>query len=193
MEAAAARPYVAPGELVAGKYLVERALGAGGVAFVVSARHVELGERFALKFLNEQFLGDPSVIERFTREARAACKIQSEHVARVFDVGTHRGVPYLVMEHLEGRDLCAVLAERGPLPIEQAVEHAMQACEALAAAHSHGIVHRDVKPENLFLVEHGGLTTLKLLDFGISKLAPAGAPSRLTGDLTLGTTCYMSP
>jgi serine/threonine-protein kinase len=187
--------YVGVGELVAGKYRVEKVLGAGGMAFVLAARHVELDELFALKFLDERFLGNASIIERFTQEAKAACKIRSEHVARVYDVGVHGGAPFFVMEHLDGRDLSAVLAESGALPVEDAVEYVMQACEALAVAHKHGIIHRDIKPENLFLLERNGLPVIKILDFGISKVALTdGAPvSRLTGDLTLGTPCYMSP
>src|SRR3954468_17314964 len=149
--------YVSVGDVVAGKYLVERVLGTGGMAFVLSARHVELDQHFALKFLDRRFLGNPKVIERFTQEARAACKIRSEHVARVYDVGVHEGAPFFVMEHLEGRDLCQVVLNGGPLRIEEAVEYVMQACEALAVAHCHGIVHRDIKPENLFLVERSGL------------------------------------
>ena len=187
--------YVSIGEVVAGKYLVERVLGAGGMAFVLSARHLELDQCFALKFLDKRFLGNARITERFTQEARAASQIRSEHVARVYDVGLHEGAPFFVMEHLEGRDLCAVLLSGGPLRVEDAVEYVMQACEALAVAHCHGVVHRDIKPENLFLVERHGLPSVKLLDFGISKVALTGAeaPSRLTGELTLGTPCYMSP
>jgi serine/threonine-protein kinase len=187
--------YVSIGDVVAGKYRIEHVLGVGGMAFVMSARHVELDERFALKFLAERFLGDRSIMERFTQEAKAACQLRSEHVARVYDVGIHEGAPFFVMEHLEGRDLATVITETGALSIEDAVEYTMQACEALAVAHRRGIIHRDIKPENLFLIEHGGLPSIKLLDFGISKLALTGAPesSRLTGQLTLGTPCYMSP
>ncbi|MDB4934451.1 MAG: serine/threonine protein kinase [Labilithrix sp.] len=187
--------YVSVGDVVAGKYRVERVLGTGGMAFVLSARHVELDEPFALKFLDQKFLGNETITERFTQEARAACKIRSEHVARVYDVGIHEGAPFFVMEHLEGRDLCAVVAGSGPLPTESAVEYVMQACEALAIAHCNGIIHRDIKPENLFLVEREGLPVIKVLDFGISKVALTGAEasSRLTGELTLGTPCYMSP
>lgn len=187
--------YVTVGEVIVGKYLVERLLGVGGMAFVVSARHIDLDEHFALKFLNREFLADKNVVERFTREAKAACMIRSEHVARVVDVGVHEGAPFLVMEHLTGRDLCTVVNEGGALPIANAVEYVMQTCEALAVAHSLGIVHRDIKPENLFLVEHAGLPSIKLLDFGISKIALTGGDksSRLTGKLTLGTPCYMSP
>ena len=187
--------YVSAGDVVAGKYLVERVLGSGGMAFVLSARHVELDQHFALKFLDQRFLGNAHIIERFTQEAKAACKIRSEHVARVYDVGTHEGAPFFVMEHLEGRDLLAVVSANGPLRAGDAVEYVMQACEALAVAHCHGIVHRDIKPENLFLVEREGLPIIKVLDFGISKVAlTSGEPSsRLTGELTLGTPCYMSP
>ena len=101
--------YVSVGDVVAGKYLVEQVLGAGGMAFVLSARHLDLDERFALKFLNEDLLREEVVVERFKREARAACKIRSEHVARVHDVGTHEGAPFMVMEHLSGRDLATVV------------------------------------------------------------------------------------
>ena len=191
--------YVSVGDVIAEKYCVERILGVGGMGFVVSAKHLQLEEHFALKFLNKDFLGQKSVVERFTREARAACKIRSEHVARVYDVGVHDGAPFLVMEHLVGRDLGTVLGDGGRLRIEDAVEYTMHACEALAVAHSNGIVHRDIKPENLFLVEdEGGLPVVKLLDFGISKIALTDIESEregsaLTGTLTLGTPCYMSP
>jgi serine/threonine-protein kinase len=196
------RLYVAEGDLVADKYRVERILGVGGVGFVVAARHVELGGLFALKFLKKRFLQDKAIVERFTREARAACRIKSEYVARVYDVGTHGRAPFLVMEHLVGRDLAAVLAEHGPFAVGDAVEYAVQACAALAVAHASGIVHRDIKPENLFVVDHEGLSVIKLLDFGISKIAlasdrpvdewgPEGEP--ITGTLTCGTPFYMSP
>ncbi len=187
--------YVAVGDIIAGKYRVERVLGSGGMAFVLSARHIELDETFALKFLDARFLGNAEITERFTQEAKAACKIRSEHVARVYDVGVHEGAPFFVMDHLQGRDLASVVNDSGPLRVDDAVEYVMQACEALAVAHCHGIVHRDIKPENLFLVEREGLPIIKVLDFGISKVALAGGepPSRLTGELTLGTPCYMSP
>ena len=154
--------YVGVGDVVAGKYRVERVLGFGGMAFVLSAKHVHLDEHFALKFLNREFLAQKTIVERFTREAKAACKIRSEHVARVYDVGLHEGAPFIVMEHLTGRDLAAVVVDGGALEIADAAEYAMQACVALAVAHSHGIVHRDIKPENLFLVEHEGMPIIKL-------------------------------
>jgi eukaryotic-like serine/threonine-protein kinase len=188
---------VREGDVIAGKYRVERVLGVGGMACVVAAKHLHLDESVALKFLRREFLTQRGVAERFTREAKAACKIRSEYVARVYDVGTHAGAPFLVMDHLVGRDLYTVLLESGPLPVDAAVEYAMQTCAALAAAHSIGIVHRDVKPENLFLVEHHGLPTVKLLDFGISRIALTGLAlgevSRMTGATTIGTPLYMSP
>lgn len=196
------RVYVAEGDLIAGKYRVERILGVGGVGFVVAARHAELGSHVALKFLKKRFIHDKSIAERFTREARASCRIKSEYVARVYDVGSHGHAPFIVMEHLSGRDLAALLAERGPLPLADAIDYAVQACAALAVAHASGIVHRDIKPENLFLVDEEGTPTVKLLDFGISKVAlaperPAGdwgpEDEALTGRTTCGTPDYMSP
>src|SRR5207247_740225 len=114
---------------------------------------------------------------RFLREARAAVRIQSEHVARVLDVGTHDdGVPYMVMEFLAGHDLARELELREALPIEEAVDYVLQACEALAEAHTLGIVHRDLKPANLFKTHRtDGTPFIKVLDFGISKaLVPDG-------------------
>jgi len=186
----------APGDLIAGKYEVIKLIGSGGMGYVVSAMHVELGEVVALKFLRPEALQIDELVERFSREARAAAKIRSEHVARVYDVGVlPDGVPFIVMEHLAGQDLADVLQERGPLPIKVAVEYVMQACEALAAAHASGVVHRDIKPENLFLTKHAqGLDFIKILDFGISKVALApGKRGFVRTMMPLGSPVYMSP
>jgi len=186
----------APGDLIAGKYEVIKQIGSGGMGYVVSAMHVELGEVVALKFLRPEALQIEELVERFAREARAAAKIRSEHVARVFDVGVlPDGVPFIVMEHLAGQDLADVLQERGPLPVKVAVEYVMQACEALAAAHASGVVHRDIKPENLFLTKHAqGLDFIKILDFGISKVALApGKRGFVRTMMPLGSPVYMSP
>ncbi|HYO96679.1 MAG TPA: serine/threonine-protein kinase [Polyangiaceae bacterium] len=188
-----------PGELIAGKYEVIKLIGEGGMGYVVSALHVELGEVVALKFLRPEALQIEELVERFAREARAAAKIRSEHVARVFDVGAlPNGVPFIVMEHLAGKDLADVLHERGPLAIKVAVEYVMQACEALAAAHASGVVHRDIKPENLFLTRHAqGMDFIKILDFGISKVAltgrQAGKRAFVRTMMPLGSPVYMSP
>jgi serine/threonine-protein kinase len=166
---------------------------------VVAARHLHLDERVALKFLRPEALGNEEAVARFVREARAAVRIKNEHVARVTDVGTlESGAPYIVMEYLDGIDLAAWIAQRGPLPFEQAVDFVLQACIAVAEAHGLGIVHRDLKPANLFCIRGSdGAFMIKVLDFGISKRTDlAGAASALgmtkTGAI-MGTPLYMSP
>jgi serine/threonine protein kinase len=186
----------AVGDVIASKYEVTGVLGSGGMGYVISARHTELGEMVALKFLRPEALVHPELVERFAREARAAAKIRSEHVANVFDVGTlPDGTPFIVMEYLAGKDLADHLHQEGPLPVSVAVEYIMQACEALAAAHSHGIVHRDIKPENLFLTRQAqGMQIIKVLDFGISKIAlPRGKRDLVRTQMALGSPVYMSP
>jgi serine/threonine protein kinase len=185
------------GDVLAGKYRVERVLGVGGMGVVVAAYHLQLEQRVALKFLLSSALRNPGGRARFDREARAAARIRGEHVARVLDVGQlENGAPYLVMEYLEGLDLAAWLTERGPLPVELAVDFVLQACEAVAEAHSLGIVHRDLKPANLFCVRRpDGLPSIKVLDFGISKMAPNGTSDghMTTTSAVVGSPLYMSP
>jgi serine/threonine-protein kinase len=186
---------VAVGDVVAGKYAVERIVGAGGMGVVVVATHMQLGQNVALKFLLPSQCEAPGAVERFLREAKAAVQIQSEHVARVTDVGTTASnAPYMVMEFLRGTDLGEVLRSRGRLPIEDVVDYVLQACEAIGEAHSLGIVHRDLKPANLFLTARAdGSALVKVLDFGISK-ATGDAPSSLTtGEVMMGSPRYMSP
>src|SRR6266852_3372831 len=192
-------PPVREGEILAGKYRVEKVLGVGGMGVVVAATHIQLEERVAIKFLIKEALGSGEAVARFAREARAAVKIKSEHVARVIDVGTlETGAPYMVMEYLDGGDLSQVLASRGPLPVEEAVEYVLQACEAIAHAHVLGIVHRDLKPANLFLIRRpDGTNAVKVLDFGISKVMP-GKGSSSDNAMTrtravMGSPLYMSP
>ena len=187
---------VPPGTLVADKYRVDRVLGEGGMGFVVAATHEQLDQRVALKFLLPEIAAKKEVVARFLREARAAAKIQSEHVARVIDVGTlHGASPYMVMEFLEGEDLQQTLQSRGPLPVAEAVGYVLQACEAIAEAHSLGIVHRDLKPANLFLARRpSGASVIKVLDFGISKAPALGKEQVLTqADALMGSPDYMSP
>src|SRR6476646_5507325 len=143
---------VEPGEILAGKYKVERVLGAGGMGVVVAAMHLQLDQRVALKFVLQEAIQNAEAIERFSREARAAAKLKSDHVARVIDVGTlENGSPYMVMEYLEGCDLSQYVDRAGPLPFDEAADFILQTCEAMAEAHGLGIVHRDLKPKNLFL------------------------------------------
>jgi serine/threonine protein kinase len=190
---------VRAGDVLAGKYRVERILGVGGMGVVVAAHHVELDNRVAIKFLRAPFLNNDEAVARFAREARAAVKITSEHVARVRDVGTlENGSPYMVIEYLEGRDLSAWLRERGPLPAEQAVDFVIQACVAVAEAHALGIIHRDLKPANLFCIRRSdGQLSIKVLDFGVSKLTDLLASGeRMTMTKTsviMGSPLYMSP
>jgi eukaryotic-like serine/threonine-protein kinase len=188
---------VREGEVLADKYRVERVLGAGGMGYVVACHHIHLQQKVALKFLHPNMLENEEIVGRFLREAQAAVQIKSEHVARVSDVGTlANGVPYMVMEFLEGTDLKHALEAKGHLPVAEAVDYLLQACEALAEAHVLGIVHRDLKPDNLFLTRKAdGRASIKVLDFGISKanLASSGA-SKLTGtSAMLGTPYYMAP
>jgi serine/threonine protein kinase len=182
-----------PGQVLGGKYLVQRLLGEGGMAFVFEAKHQRLGQRVAVKLLHPDFARDAELVARFEREARALALLKSRHVARVTDVdATLDGLPYIVMEFLDGRDLDAELQERGRLPIDEAVDYILQACAAMVEAHGVGIVHRDLKPANLFVALDNGERIVKVLDFGISKVV--GETTRLTGSgAVLGTVLYMSP
>ncbi|HEU4410981.1 MAG TPA: serine/threonine-protein kinase [Polyangiaceae bacterium] len=188
------------GTVLGGKYLIERVVGGGGMGIIVAARHLALDQWVAIKFLRPDVLRDAETVARFAREARAAVRIRSEHVAHVLDVGeAGDGTPFMVMELLEGHTMADELARRGQVPIEEAVDYVLQLCEALAEAHAAGIVHRDLKPENLFLVHRGDeWRTLKVLDFGISKTAltdsPYGVDMLLTQTLSMmGSPLYMSP
>jgi len=179
------------------KYELERELGIGGAGVVVCARHRELDERVAIKFL---LSGSESAeaVARFRREARAAHRVRNEHVVGIVDVSTtETGVPYVVMEYLEGTDLERMLLESpdAQLPVRDAIEFVLQACEALAECHAIGIVHRDLKPSNLFCT-HGadGLPIIKVLDFGISKLGTVTVDDAMTGrHAIMGSPRYMSP
>lgn len=185
-----------PGDVLAGKYKVDRIIGAGGMGMVVQATHIALQDRVALKFLLPEFVGNESLCARFLREAQAAVRIKSPHVARVVDVGTlESGAPYMVMEYLEGHDLGNEVERHGPYNVEQCALWMLQACEALAAAHAAGVVHRDIKSANLF-VTHGpdGSSIIKVLDFGISKVSNTTGVSSLTRTHTaMGSPMYMSP
>src|SRR5512140_3697414 len=186
-------PFVAPGTVVAGKFVVEGVIGEGGMGFVVAAVHQQLGKRVALKFLKPAARGSPELVLRFLQEARAAAHLQGEHIARVLDVGTREdGAPYIVMEHLAGRDLGCVIDTPQRTPIVDAAEWIIHACAGLAEAHARQVVHRDVKPENLFLVEQGGWRSIKVLDFGISKAALVHG-IEAAHDGVMGSPVYMSP
>jgi serine/threonine-protein kinase len=189
---------VSVGDVLGGKFRVQRVLGTGGMGVIVAAFHLQLEQEVALKFLLADAAKQPEVVARFAREARAAAKIQSEHVARVLDVGTlETGAPYMVMEYLEGEDLDGVLKREGRLALVDTVSWMLQACEAIAEAHAMGIIHRDLKPANLFLAERSdGSRSVKVLDFGISKVSMEGqvADASLTRtSAVMGSPMYMSP
>jgi serine/threonine-protein kinase len=197
---AAAKLELEPGTMVAGKYRVDKVLGEGGMGVVYAATHVALDQRVAIKALFPEALEDAQAIERFAREGRAAAKIQSDHVVRVYDVGTFDdGTPYMVMEYLEGADLMELLLENDSFAIDEAVEYVLQACEGIAEAHKAGIIHRDLKPANIYVSKRpDGAPNVKLLDFGISKFTihpddPMLDPSITATATVMGSPGYMSP
>jgi serine/threonine protein kinase len=188
-----------PGETIAGKYVIEGPCGRGGLAVVLSAIHSGLDQRVAIKMLLPEWAHDDDVVERFLREGRAATRIKSEHVVRVFDVGQlGNGAPYLVLEYLEGYNLEEVISTWEPLPVRTAIDWVLQAAEAIGEAHALGIVHRDLKPANLFLTHRpDGSACIKVIDFGLSKLSDPrmrGPIGTLTGPTqVLGSPHYMAP
>ncbi|WP_446217604.1 protein kinase domain-containing protein [Micromonospora sp. IBHARD004] len=176
--------------LLNGRYLSEELLGTGGMGEVWRGRDLRLDRPVAIKVLTAAGLDEPMAAERFDREARAAARLTHPHIVAVYDFGTEEHDSYLVMELVEGRTVAALIAD-GPLPVEQAVSIAMQACDGIAAAHAAGVVHRDVKPGNLIVTPSG---TVKICDFGIARLPQAVGQNTLTGPATkLGTSSYMSP
>ncbi len=186
----------AEGTVLLGKYRIERVLGKGGMGVVVVARHLQLEQQVAIKFLHPAAMEDPDVVVRFAREARVLAQIQSEHVVRILDVGhLAKGEPYMVMEYLEGTDLSRAVKVRGPLPLDEAVDYLIQACEPLAEAHVLDIIHRDLKPSNLYLSRRAdGTYTIKVIDFGISKVKASETELSMTKtSVILGSPLYISP
>ncbi len=186
-----------PGDVVDGKYRLERLLGQGGMGAVYAARHVKLGHAVAIKLMLEA-AGNVEATRRFLNEGRAAVNIQHDNVVRGTDLGEERGYAFMVLELLDGEDLDQMLEREIRLAPHVAVDYAMQACRGVAQAHAQGIIHRDLKPANLFLAKRpDGRVILKVLDFGISKTSGSAldiAPSQLTSTATmLGSPLYMSP
>ena len=183
-----------PGDILLCKYRVEDVIGIGGMGRVVRASHLYLQQPVAIKILLPAMAENPSTVERFLREAQATVRLRNEHIARVMDVGTTPdGVPFMVMEFLEGFDLNQILRHHGPQLAQPVVDLVLQACEGISEAHALGIIHRDIKPSNFFITRRpDGSNLLKILDFGISK-TPASL-SELTGTQTVvGTPTYMAP
>ena len=186
------------GQILAGKYKIEKLIKTGGMGSVYRGRHVLMDKTVAIKVLRPSLAGDDAVVARFSREAKAASKISHPHAVSVTDFGeAENGVVFLVMEYLDGRTLKEVIVKEGPLSLGRAVEIVRQVAGALDAAHGQGVIHRDLKSENIMLVSHNGDEWAKVLDFGIAKiLQPVGAAAdaEITqANLVVGTPQYMSP
>jgi eukaryotic-like serine/threonine-protein kinase len=191
---------IAQGEIVGDRYRIERIVAEGGMGVIVAAKHLELEETVAIKFLRPEYATKPEIVGRFAREAKATARIKSLHTATILDVGISRERgPYIVMEYLEGEDLESVIQADGRMPYARAAELVMQAGEAIGTAHAAGIIHRDIKPANLFLVKSDqSVPIIKVLDFGVSKTALTGnmfggAISLVTTQSLLGSPIYMAP
>ena len=187
---------IQPGTVV-GNYRVVELLATGGMGEVFRGEHVHLGRPVAIKFLHQRLIGNPEAMARFSAEARAVSRIRHAGVVALFDFGPHESGAYLVMELLEGETLTERLATSGALPAAAAIDIAVQLAEALAAAHATGVVHRDLKPDNILLVPdrmRARGERAVLVDFGVAKSAAGLAPPlhTLHGDL-LGTPFYMAP
>lgn len=189
------------GTVVADKYRVERLLGQGGMGSVWAGRHVTLGQLVAIKFVHPKLAGSGEARRRFDNEAKAAARIKSRHAVAVYDHGvSDNGQPYIVMEYLEGEALEKAIKRRGKLPFSEVVQIVAQSARALSAAHEAHVVHRDLKPDNIFLAKDSEASKLgysvKLVDFGIAKVvqdeAETGASATQAGTV-LGTPHYMSP
>ncbi len=184
---------IAVGTIIAQKYRLEGQVARGGMGAVWAARHMKLGSLLAIKFLDAKLAASPAFVARFEREARAAATIQSPHVVQVHDFGFEEGTPYIVMELLRGEDLRMRLRRVGRLSMSEASGLLVQLGKALRRAHEAGIVHRDIKPGNLFLARSDDDEILKVLDFGIAKQPDevAGESTR-TGEI-IGSPHYVSP
>ena len=186
------------GTVIASKYRIERLLSpaeGAGLASVYVAWHEILQQNVALKILSPELASEPEVTSRFLNEARAAVRLRNEHVAAVMDVGTEEGTPYIVLEHLVGESLEAILAKRGPLPPKEVVDWVLQVLEAVAHAHAQKMVHRDLKPSKLFVTtKHDGTAMVKVLDFGLAKITSGlqGAIATKTSAM-LGSPAFMAP
>lgn len=183
-----------PGQVVAGKYRIESVLGEGGMGKVFAAEHVRTGKRVALKYVLASRGGGDGVAERFAREARAAGRIHHPNVIDIYDVAEDGAGTCLVMELLSGESLEELIDREGPLPIEDAVGILIDAARGIAAAHAEGVIHRDIKPPNIFLCAEASQGRVKVLDFGVSKLLcdEDAIPVTQTGAV-VGTPHYMAP
>ncbi len=190
---------LAPGTRLAGRYIIDKLVGGGGMSQVYLGQHEAIRRPVAIKVLVEALCNQPAVVARFLHEARASTRVQHENIVEVTDFGeAEGGRPFMVMEYLDGEDLGETLIREAPFSWERARPMLLQLLAALQAAHDEGIIHRDIKPENIFRISRMGSDDfIKVLDFGIAKvyegdrLVP-GTPQTLDGQV-LGTPAYMSP
>jgi len=180
-----------------GSYIIEEKIGEGGMGVVYRARHTRMNRSVVIKMLHPKYAADPVIAKRFKNEANAAASIGHPGIVQVFDIDSHDGALYIVMELLAGESLQQRIIRVGQMPVSQAVTLVRLAASALAAAHAEGIIHRDLKPDNIFLVpdpEVVGGERVKLLDFGVAKLmGDAGASIMTQSGAMMGTPLYMSP
>lgn len=185
------------GQILAGKYRIEERLRAGGMGAVYRGTHVLMDKTVAVKVLRPSLAADEKIVARFSREARAASRISHPHALSVTDFGeSEDGVVFLVMEYLSGKTLKEIIRQEGPMPLPRVVEIIRQVGGALEAAHEQGVVHRDLKSENIMLLGSNGPDYAKVLDFGIAKIKePEGTydPGLTAPDIVIGTPQYMSP
>jgi serine/threonine-protein kinase len=184
-----------PGTVLDGTYRLTRLLGLGGMGAVYEASHTGAGKRVAVKVMHRGLLAYPELLARFKREAKVTSELAHPHVVNVFGIGTApAGEPYMVMEFLEGEDLQTRLERVGPLPLETVVQIVNQVASALAEAHAAGVVHRDLKPDNVFLVRvPDDAIFAKVVDFGLSKVLKMSATKLTVARAVFGTPEFMSP
>src|SRR3954451_14635029 len=185
------------GLVLSDRYRIVRKLGEGGMGAVYQAEHALIEKRIALKVLFPELTRRTDLVARFLQEAKAASRIGHENVIDISDFGqSPEGLVYIAMEYLDGQDLGQLLRESGPQPWPRARAILMQIAKALRAAHEHGIIHRDMKPENVFLIQREGRPDfVKVLDFGIAKSVnnDEGGPRLTQAGMIFGTPEYMSP
>lgn len=190
-------PSVAFGTVIGGDFMIVRPIGRGSTGALYAAEQLSTSSLRALKLMRAEYASDPTLLKRFEREAQAAARIPSEHVAHVIAAGIDRKLqlPWIAMELLEGQHLAHYVEERGPLDARSVRDFVEQLCHALAAAHELGIVHRDLRPENVFVGEArrvGAERVVKVLDFGLAKIIADTVPLTLQGSV-LGTPSWMAP
>ncbi len=181
-----------PGRVVGGRYRLEARLAAGGMGEVFEATHVELGRRLALKVMRPELSGAPDFVERFRREAITASRLGHPHIVDIIDSGSEAGQFYFVMELLDGKTLSSMI-DRGPVALPLALELVTQIAQALDAAHQAGVVHRDLKPDNVIVLDRAGQPFVKLMDFGVAKVVAPQDRKLTTHGVVIGTPQYMAP